>query len=90
MSLSERLVKASTQGKPQQRCKLGALLVDETLPENDRKTLAQILEVPQGAPNYVTNAALVRILHEEDHPISDSVANRHRRGDCPCYRKAGA
>lgn len=90
MSLSERLVNASTQSKPQQKCKLGALLIDEKLAKEDRETLAQILEVPQGSPNYVTNAALVRILHEENHPISDSVANRHRRGDCSCYRKASA
>lgn len=90
MSLSERLVEASTSPKVQQRCKLGALLVDENLSEADRTALANILDTPQGSPNYLTNAALVRILHEEDHPISDSVANRHRRGDCTCYRKASA
>jgi hypothetical protein len=87
MSLSDRLVKEATDSK-QSFCKLGAILVNETIPQKDRDTLSLAVNTPPNSPNGLTNAAIARVLREENYYISDSSVDRHRRGDCGCNKKA--
>ena len=87
MSLSDRLQNASATAKASV-CKIGKLLQTDQLPLEDKKYLSTILDTPENDPNRVTNAALARVLREEGFDISDSSVDRHRRGDCSCYRKS--
>jgi hypothetical protein len=87
MSLADRLVKETTESKDF-LCKLGALLVDPSIPEKDRAALETVVNTPATAPGGLTNSAIARVLREENHYISNSSVDRHRRGDCGCSRKA--
>ena len=86
MSLADRLVKETVQSK-EIVCKLGALLIDESIPQKDRDVLELVVNTPATAPGGLTNSAIARVLREENHYISNSSVDRHRRGDCGCSRK---
>jgi hypothetical protein len=89
MSLSERFAEVSSS-EQKTLCKIGAILVNESIPENERKVLSEILEVPEGTPGRLTNSDIGRVLRAEKFDLSNSAVDRHRRNDCPCTRKAAA
>jgi hypothetical protein len=89
MSLAQRLAEASIATSTT-LCKIGTILNDEKIPQDDRKALESILNVPEGTPNRLTNAAIAKVLREEGYDLSNSAVDRHRRVDCPCVRKVSA
>lgn len=89
MSLSERFAEVSSS-EQKTLCKIGAILINESIPENERKVLSEILEVPEGTPGRLNNATIGRVLRAEKFDLSNSAVDRHRRHDCPCTRKVNA
>jgi hypothetical protein len=89
MSLSERFAEASS-AEQTTLCKIGAILANESIPSEERKVLSTILDVPEGTPGRLTNAAIGRVLRAEKFDLSNSAVDRHRRNDCPCTRKVSA
>jgi hypothetical protein len=89
MSLSERFAEAGTT-EQKTLCKIGAILVNDTIPAEERKVLAEILAVPEGTPGRLNNATIGRVLRAEKFDLSNSAVDRHRRLDCPCTRKVSA
>lgn len=87
MSLSERLAKAKVPGT-KSLCKIGLILVDESLPKAERETLLTVLNVEEGTPGRLPNSTIAKILREEGYDLSNSAVDRHRKQDCPCARKA--
>jgi hypothetical protein len=89
MSLSERFAEV---GSSEQRtlCKIGAILVNESVPVEERKVLSEILDVPEGTPGRLNNATIGRVLRAEKFELSNSAVDRHRRKECPCTRKVSA
>jgi hypothetical protein len=84
VSLAERLQNSdknkSTSGLP---CPLGRLLV--TLPDDDGKALAVVLNAPQGDKDWLPSSAVVNALREEGHHVGQTAVQRHRRQMCRCY-----
>jgi hypothetical protein len=89
MSLAQRLAEASN-ATSKSLCKIGIILADENLPTADRTVLKEILDLPEGTPNRLNNAAIAKVLREEGYDLSNSAVDRHRRTDCPCSRKVSA
>ena len=89
MSLSERFAEVSSS-EQKTVCKIGAILIDESIPSEERKVLSEILETPEGTPGRLTNSDIGRVLRAEKFDLSNSAVDRHRRRDCPCNRKATA
>ncbi len=85
MSLSDKLDIASKTSSIK-LCKIGVILVSTELPEEDRKTLKSVLDVPELTPNRISNVQIGRILREEGYDVSNSAVDRHRRGECSCTR----
>lgn len=89
MSLSDRLVEASTN-TTQPLCKIGKILAGDKLTPKDKAYLVEVLSVPETTPNRLNNTAIAKVLREENFDVSNSAVDRHRRQDCPCYRKVSA
>lgn len=89
MSLSERFAEVSS-AEQTTLCKIGAILVNESIPAEERKVLSEILAVPEGTPGRLNNATIGRVLRAEKFDLSNSAVDRHRRNDCPCTRKVSA
>ena len=87
MSLSDKLSAASTE-VPTRLCKIGNILVNSKLSEQDKANLKAVLDVPENDPSRINNNVIARILREEGYDVSNSAVDRHRRGDCPCKRMA--
>jgi hypothetical protein len=85
MSLSARL--AESTKAPTRFCKVGQILGGDQLPEEDKKTLRDFLDTPEGTTGRLTNAAIASALRAEDFDISNSSVDRHRSGQCACQRK---
>ena len=90
MSLAQRLAEAKNTTNAAMLCKIGAILNNETVPQDDRKALENILNTPEGTPNRLNNSSIGKVLREEGYDLSNSAVDRHRRNDCPCYRKTSA
>jgi hypothetical protein len=84
MSLAERLSQApgSNAGLP---CKIGSLLRGNQLSKEDQAKLAEVLDVPFGAPGRLPNTTIAGILRDEGFDVGDSAVNKHRRGACRCF-----
>jgi hypothetical protein len=82
MSLSDRL-NESTKTQPK-FCKIGAVLSSTQLSAEDKVTLGQFIDVPEGTPGRLTNAAIASALRAEGFDISNSSMDRHRGGQCAC------
>ena len=87
MSLSDKLSVAAT-GTTAKLCKIGNLLVNSKLSDQDKENLRNVLDVEEHNPTRINNSTIGRILREEGYDISNSAVDRHRRGDCPCKRTA--
>jgi hypothetical protein len=87
MSLSDKLSVAATSTTVK-LCKIGNLLINSKLPDQDKENLKTVLDVEEHNPTRINNSAIGRILREEGYDISNSAVDRHRRGDCPCKRTA--
>jgi hypothetical protein len=88
MSLADKLVEASKA--PNRRvslCKIGSIVHGTKLSEDDRTTLKDMLDTPEGVPNRLSNSAIGRVLREEGFDTSNSAVDRHRRSECGCNRK---
>ena len=89
MSFAERLeqqVSASLQlGK--NRCLLGSLFTDERLSEDDRKKLAEVVDVEKNDPKRISSVNIALALREEGIEISRTCIDDHRRKSCRCYSK---
>ena len=84
MSLAQRLSNApgNNAGLP---CKIGTLLISDQLSKEDKAKLAEVLEVPFGAPGRLPNTAIAAALRDEGFDIGDSAVTKHRRGGCRCF-----
>lgn len=89
MSLSERFAEASST-EQKTLCKIGVILVNESIPEAERKVLADALDTPKGMPGRLNNSTIGRVLRAEKFDLSNSAVDRHRNHDCACNRKATA
>lgn len=87
MSLSDKLSAASTE-VPIRLCKIGNILTNSKLSEQDKVNLKAVLDIPENDPSRINNNVIARILREEGYDVSNSAVDRHRRGDCPCKRTA--
>jgi hypothetical protein len=87
MSLSDKLNSAS-KNTSTRLCKIGVILVSESLSKEDRESLKTVLDVSDSDPNKVSNVQIARILREEGFDVSNSAVDRHRRYECPCTRTA--
>lgn len=61
-----------------------AVLIGQ-LGDTDRVALLDILDVPAGSPNRISNARLAAVLAEEGHPIHFKGIERHRTRMCRCF-----
>jgi methanogenic corrinoid protein MtbC1 len=87
MSLSDKLSAAATE-TPTRLCKIGNILTNSSLSEQDKSNLQAVLDVSENDPSRINNNVIARILREEGYDVSNSAVDRHRRGDCPCKRMA--
>ena len=85
MSLAERLAQQSPGLGAGLPCKIGTLLAGDQLPKADRAKLAEVLEVPYGAPGRLPNTKIALVLREEGFDIGVPAVTKHRRGDCRCF-----
>lgn len=60
-------------------------VVLEGLPEDDRRALIAVIEVPPGAANRLTSTQIMEVLTEYEIPVMKSALERHRRKHCRCY-----
>jgi hypothetical protein len=86
MSLSEKLTAVSNKEKKQSLCKLGQMMVGNTLPIEDRDYLIAAVMTPSGDPQRISSAALASVLQEEGHDISATSITHHRLKRCGCFR----
>lgn len=87
MSLAQRLAEATNTSNSTYLCKIGIILSDEKIPQDDRDYLKSILDTPEGDPTRLNNSTIAKVLREENFDVSNSAVDRHRRKDCPCYRR---
>lgn len=85
MSLSARLTESTKA--PKRFCKVGHILTGDQVSEDDKKTLRDFLDSPEGTAGRLTNAAIASALRAEGFDISNSSIDRHRGNQCACYRK---
>lgn len=85
MSLSDKLSAAATE-VPVRLCKIGNILANSKLSDQDKANLKAVLDVSENDPSRINNNVIARILREEGYDVSNSAVDRHRRGDCPCKR----
>jgi hypothetical protein len=85
MSLADRLSQTASGIGAGLPCKIGTLLSGEQLSKEDRAKLAEVLEVPYGAPSRLPNTKIAAALREEGFDVGDSAVTKHRRGDCRCF-----
>lgn len=90
MSLAQRLAEATNSNGHTPLCKIGTILNDEKIPKDDRDSLKEILDTPESHPNRLNNSTIAKVLREEHFDVSNSAVDRHRRKDCPCYRRVSA
>lgn len=86
MSLAEKLKAVSAEKNPSFLCKLGALLENGTISEQDAQNLKTLLSVPKGQPRPVSDFELSKVLSGENIHISPSTIERHRKSICSCGR----
>ena len=84
MSLAERLSQSSGIGAGLP-CKIGSLLTGEQLSKEDKAKLAEVLEVPYGAPGRLPNTTIAAALRDAGLDVGDSAVTKHRRGACRCF-----
>jgi hypothetical protein len=84
VSLAERLSKTSGIGAGLP-CKIGSLLEGTQLEKEDRTKLAEVLDVPYGAPGRLPNSAIAAALRDEGFDVGDNAVTKHRRGACRCF-----
>lgn len=85
MSLSERLATANIV--PPRFCKIGLILTGTQLNKEDKATLIEFLDTPEGSHGRLTNSAIASALRAEGFDISNSSIDRHRGLVCACARK---
>lgn len=85
MSLSERLATANIV--PPRFCKIGIILTGTRLSNDDKKTLSEFLDTPEGTHGRLTNSAIASALRAEGFDVSNSSVDRHRAAACACARK---
>jgi hypothetical protein len=86
MSLSERLATANIV--PPRFCKIGLILTGTQLSKEDKTTLTEFLDAPEGTHGRLTNSAIASALRAEGFDISNSSVDRHRANVCACARKS--
>lgn len=86
MSLAEKLKEASSSKPTSFLCKLGVILTNGSLSEQDSTNLKAVLSIPNGQPRPVSDFELSRVLSEENIHISPSTIERHRKSLCSCGR----
>jgi hypothetical protein len=84
MSLVEKLsIQGGTgAGLP---CKIGSLLAGNHLAKEEREKLAEVLDVPYGAPGRLPNTIIAEALRSEGLDIGDNAVTKHRSGRCRCF-----
>ena len=88
MSLSDKLKNASDDSL-YRFCRIGLILLDESIPLEERKYLKEVLDLPEGTPGRISNTNLYKIFREEQYDMSLSTVDRHRRQSCGCFKKVG-
>jgi hypothetical protein len=58
---------------------------NEQLSKEDKTKLAEVLEVPYGAPGRLPNTTIAAALRDEGLDVGDSAVTKHRRGACRCF-----
>jgi hypothetical protein len=86
MALAERLQVANQNYQNTFLCKLMKITLDDKLSESDIDALIKIINSRPFDEAHVPNVRLSQALREEGYDISASAVDRHRRGDCSCYR----
>lgn len=84
MSLVEKLSQMAPTGAGLP-CKIGSLLQGTQLSEEERKKLAEVLDVPYGSPGRLPNTSIAAALRDEGFDVGDASVNKHRGGKCRCY-----
>jgi hypothetical protein len=62
------------------------MLTGTEMPVDDREVLTIELERPRDAVNWLPGRDIVTALVAEGYDVSETTVNKHRRGDCNCYR----
>jgi hypothetical protein len=86
MALSERIAVAKKAYKETFRCKLMSITIDPKLSKKDIDALISVINSNPLSEDHVPNVRLAYALREEGYDVSASAVDRHRRGDCSCYR----
>lgn len=83
MSLADRLASASTRGQGLP-CPIAVILRD--LPGDDADALRAVLDVPTGAPGWLSAPAIREALAGEGYTLHVSAIGKHRRHSCRCFQ----
>lgn len=86
MSIATKLQAVSADKNPTFLCKLGTLLSNNTLSEEDLQNVQTLLSIPKGTPRPVSDFELSKVLSDENIHISPSTIERHRKSICSCGR----
>lgn len=85
MSLVSRLEEAAGKSRPGLSCRIGAILRDSKMSNEEKTYLQKVLETPAQDPARVPSTAIAQALSQEGYQVGIAAVTRHRRHECRCY-----